>query len=264
MDGWLPYVVLNTTGLAVFALAWLVARHSKRWRLMAAGVVLALLIFKSVLTHFPVWEVACFPWSWYVFLNSYWLPLFAMVFFGLAVPQLTVPWNRVAVAVFAIGLYIHLGLFGTWWMVSRPQIGSEQTPNAAHHLSQSTPFTCAPCAAAIAVSYVGIIVSERQMADRCLTVPDHGTTVFNTYRGLILSLADSPWKIRMSYATIDHLCEVGRVAVIDFPAIRHAITIVGTGDGVTLHDPLRHEPKPLKKDDLKKRYGGVALVIEPR
>ena len=194
MDGWLPYVVLNTIGLAVFALAWLVARHSKRWRLMAAGVVLALLIFKSVLTHFPVWEVACFPWSWYVFLNSYWLPLFAMMFFGLAVPQLTVPWNRVAVAVFTIGLYIHLGVFGTWWMVSRPPIGSAQTPNAAHHLSQSTPYTCAPCAAAIAVSYVGIQVSERVMADRCLTIADQGTTPFNTYRGLILTLDNSPWR----------------------------------------------------------------------
>lgn len=264
MDGWLPYLLLNAVGLAVFIVAWIAAKHGSRWRLVGAGVVLALILAKSLLTWMPVWEAACFPFSWYIFLQSYWMPLLMMAFFGVATPQLAVRWNRVAVAVIALGLYAHLGLIGTWWMVSRPVIGAERMSDAAHHLRQSTPYTCAPSAAAIAVSYVGQMVSERTMADRCLTARDGGTTRFNTYRGLILSLADTAWRPRMAHATVADLCRSGQVAVIDFPDIRHAITTVGTGEGVTLHDPLRPKPVPLSAEALADHYGGVAILIAPR
>ena len=210
----------------------------------------------------PVWEATCFPFSGYIFLQSFWMPLLLMAFFGVAAPQLTVPWNRVAVVFLGFGFYAYLGVLGNWWMVSRPLIGDERTPDAAHHLRQSTPYTCAPSAVAIAVSYVGIIASERTMADRCLTVADQGTTRFNTYRGLIISLKNSPWRARMVHATVADLCRSGQVAVIDFPEIRHAITTVGTGDGVTLHDPLQPRPLPLTKTSLDERYGGVATLIE--
>jgi hypothetical protein len=149
-------------------------------------------------------------------------------------------------------------------MVSRAVIGEEAVPNAVHHLRQSTPYTCAPCAAAIAVSYVGLSISERKMADYCLTVPDQGTTRFNTYRGLMISLAGSSWRARMAHATVEDLCRLGQVTVIDFPDIRHAITTVGTDNGVTLHDPLHPKPLSLTKEELTERYGGVAIVIEPR
>ncbi len=262
MEGWLPYLVLNAAGLAVFIGAWSIVRLGGRWRPVLAGMILALIIAKAVLTWVPVWEARCFPFSWYIYLQSYALPLLALAFFGAAVPQLTVPWNRHVVVTFVLALYIHLGLCGTWWMVDRPAVGEEQFPDAAHHLRQSTPYTCAPCAAAIAVSYVGLMVSEREMADRCLTVPEQGTTRFNTYRGLILSLGGTPWRARMAHAEIAELCREGQVTVIDFPDLRHAITTLGTGDAVTLHDPLLLQPVPLTRDELGERYGGVAIMIE--
>jgi len=49
-----------------------------------------------------------------------------------------------------------------------------------------------------------------------------------------------------------------------FPDIRHAITTVGTGQGVTLHDPLQPQSKPLSRDELAERYGGIAILIERR
>lgn len=263
MAGWIPFLAVNSAGLAAFAIAWLVARRGPRSAALVAGAALVLLIAKAVLTWLPVWEAACFPFGWYIYLQSYWSPLIGLAFFGLAIPQLPVAWNRVVVALIAVAVFA-FGAQRTWWMVSRPTLGDGRTPDAVHHLSQSTGYTCAPCAAAIAVSYVGIQVSERTMADRCLTIADQGTTPFNTYRGLILTLDGSPWRARMAYVAPATLCESGRVAVIDFPDIRHAITTVGDGRGVTLHDPLMHKPSTLSQDDLAERYGGTAILIESR
>lgn len=259
----IAWFALSGLGLAAFALAWLIARRGPRSAHVTAGAVLVLLVAKTVLTWLPVWEAACFPFGWYIYLQSYWTPLIGLAFFGLAIPQLPVAWNRVAVALIALGVFV-FGAQRTWWMVSRPALGDERVPNAIHHLTQSTGYTCAPCASAIAVSYVGIQVSERTMADRCLTIADQGTTPFNTYRGLILTLDGSPWRARMAYVAPATLCEPGRVAVIDFPDIRHAITTVGDGRGVTLHDPLMHKPLTLSQDDLAERYGGTAILIESR
>ena len=68
----------------------------------------------------------------------------------------------------------------------------------------------------------------------------------------------------MAYVTVDDICRSGQVAVIDFPYIRHAITTVGMGDHAMLHDPLWYKPEAISRDDLAKRYGGVAILIEPR
>jgi hypothetical protein len=225
---------------------------------------LGLILAKSLLTWMPVWEASCFPFGWYIYLQSYWMPLLMMAFFGIAIPQLAVPWNRAAVTVIVLGLYVHLGLIGTWWMVSRPAIGDGRVPDQLHHLQQSTPYTCAPSAAAIAVSYIGHVVSESTMADRCLTVPEGGTTRFNTYRGLILILSQTMWRARMAHASVADLCRNGQIAVIDFPDIRHAITTIGTGEGVVLHDPLLPRPIQLSGEDVADHYGGVAIMIEPR
>jgi hypothetical protein len=68
----------------------------------------------------------------------------------------------------------------------------------------------------------------------------------------------------MAHAEITELCQHDQVTVIDFPDIRHAITTVGTGDGVTLHDPLLPHAVPLSREDLTERYGGVAILLERR
>jgi hypothetical protein len=158
VDGWVPWLAVNSAGLAAFASAWLVARRGPRPALAVAALALALLVAKAVLTWLPVWEAACFPFTWYIYLQSYWSPLIGLAFFGLAIPQLPVRWNRVVVALIALGVFA-FGAHKTWWMVSRPELGDERTPDTLHHLRQSTGFTCAPCAAAIAVSYVGLQVS---------------------------------------------------------------------------------------------------------
>lgn len=264
MNEWLLYLLLNGIGVLLFIVGYLCARLGKRWQIIAAGVILLLILSKSVLTWMPVWEATLFPFSGYIYFQSFWMPFLMMAFFGVAAPQLAVPWNRAALAGIAGILYVYLGVIGTWWMVSRTPIGSDTVPNAQHHLKQSTMYTCAPCAAAMAVSYIGQSVSERQMADYCLTVPQRGTTRFNTFRGLMISTENTPWTPRMAHASVAALCRDRQVTVIDFPDIRHAITVVGNGMGVTLHDPLHAKPLLLDAEDLAERYGGVAILLEKR
>lgn len=257
-------ILVNAIGLAAFlaalGLVALVGRRAAPW---LAGALVSALVLKSLLSWKPAWEAALFPWPDYIYLQGYWIAAIALAFFGTVILLLPVVWNRwvvgaVAAAVFAMGVH------ATWWMTGLRPLGIEQGPGADHHYQQSTGYTCAPSACAIALSYLGVPATEREMARLCLTRRDEGTTVFNTYRGLVLKLEGSPWRARVRELPAEALREPGRVAVIDWPQIAHAVATVGAGDHVVLHDPLHHEAGTWSATELAERYGGIAVVFERR
>jgi hypothetical protein len=257
----IPWLCVNLSGLVTCLLAaWLAWRIPRR-RVLLAACVLSLLVAKSVLTWLPVEEAALLPWTWYAWLQGYWVYAIGAAFFGLALPQLPERWNRIVVAAVALGV-LGYGAAETGWMLRQRPLGEEIAPGPEHHLMQTTGYTCAPCAAAIALGYVGVPATERTMARLCLTREEGGTTVFNTWRGLSLALDATAWRPRLRRVTVDDLCVPGRVSVIDFPAIAHAITVVGRGEDVLLHDPLADAPRALSRPDLARRYGGTAIVLE--
>jgi hypothetical protein len=264
LAGMIPWLLVNLGGLLLAAGAAWLAWRTPRTRLALAGLVLALLVAKAALTWLPVEEAALLPWTWYAWLQGYWVFAIGAAFLGLAAPQLRVAWNRLAVGALA-AVVLACGGLETAWMLRQRPLGEELRPDADRHLTQTTGYTCAPCAAAIALAYAGVPASERGMARLCLTREEGGTTVFNTWRGLRLALlqADAPWRPRLARVTPEELCEPGRIAVIDFPAIAHAITVVGRGDDVLLHDPLADAPRALARADLARRYGGTAIILEP-
>lgn len=259
------FLLVNAFGALAFAIGWVAGSGARRRRWVVytgAITVLVLLIAKSVLTWKPVWEANLFPVAWYVYLQDYWIAAIGLLFFGFAAPQLPVVWNRWVLGAVAVLVFLG-GVERTRW-IAKPEVhGEEMSADALHHRTQTTGFTCAPCACVCALSYVGIEATERGMAKLCLT-REEGTTAFNTYRGLLLALDGSPWRVRFVEAPPEDLLVRGRIAVIDWPQLRHAITVVGTGDGVTVHDPLKDEPMPWTIETLRLRYGGTALLIEPR
>lgn len=249
----------------VFVLGWLLGASARRCRAVVHGgamVVLILLVFKALLTWQPVWEATLFPFTWYVYLQDYWIAAIGLLFFGFVTPQLPVVWNRWVLAVIALLVFAR-GVDHTWWILWPEQHGEMMSADDAHHRTQTTGYTCAPCACVCALSYIGISTTEREMAERCLTRAD-GTTKFNTYRGLLLSLEGTPWRVRMVSLPAESLQSKGTIAVIDWPQKRHAIAVIGTGSAVTVHDPLRDEPFTQELADLRSSYGGVALLIEAR
>lgn len=257
----IPWLLVNLLGLALACGTFWLAWRAPRWRLAAAGAVLLLVVAKSVLAWLPVEEAALLPWTWYAWLQGYWIYALGAAFLGLAIPQLPRTWNRIAIALLAL-LVLTRGGYETGWMLRQRPLGEDIGPDAERHLTQTTGYTCAPCAAAIALGYVGVPATERGMARLCLTREEGGTTAFNTWRGLRLALDGTPWRPRLRRVTPEELCRSGQVAVIDFPAIAHAITVVGGGEDVLLHDPLADAPRRLPRDDLARRYGGSAIVLE--
>jgi len=257
----LAFILTNGGGVLLAVLCWLLARRSRSGAFIGALVLLAALILKAVLTHKPAWEAGLFPWSGYLYVQGYWLFAVGGAFFALAAPLLPMPRNRRAIAILAATV-LAAGAWDSAWMFGLPEVGEDRHADANHQCRQSTLFTCAPTACVCALSYVGIDTTEREMARLCLT-RRAGTTRFNTYRGLVLKLSGTRWRPRMVEIAPEELCRKGSIAVIDEPAVFHAIAVIGTGDGVILHDPLDDGPLHWSPQMLKHAYGGLAIVIEP-
>lgn len=262
----IPYLLVNGLAITISAGAWFLggwARH--RGRATVIGILAlacALICVKSALYQFPVWEAALFPFVWYIWLQDSWVVFLGVLFLGLAIPQIPEIRNRRALGML---LFMVLVMDGqkTWWMI-RPEIhGKEIFPDRDHHLAQSTMHTCAPASCAIALSYVGIQVSERHMAELSFT-RENGTTIFNSFRALMLTLEGTPFTAKLQGMSLDDLEKSGQVAVVDFPKMRHAVVLRGVGHGFTVHDPLDIVPQDRTREWVANEYGGLALVIVPR
>ncbi|MBA3709985.1 MAG: hypothetical protein H0W83_14335 [Planctomycetes bacterium] len=262
MDSMLPFLVVNLIGIVAFASGLAGAQRGRRWALAGAGLVLALLVAKSALTQRPAWEAALFPWPWYIYLQGYWIFAIALLFFGTAIPQLPIRWNRVAMVALSLAI-LAKGAFATWWMIAPEHHGEERFADADHHCTQSTMYTCAPTSCVCALSYLGIPASEAEMATLCLTRTG-GTTVFNTYRGLMLKLAGTDYRPRLANVSAEDLTQDGVTAVIDNPDIQHALAVHGRGADVLVHDPLCQAPQSWSAQHLRESFGGVAIVLEHR
>jgi hypothetical protein len=188
----LAFLVTNAGGALLAVLCWLVARRSRLAAVAGAVALCAALVLKASLSHRPAWEAALFPWAWYIYLQGYWLFAIGAAFFALAAPLMPLPRNRRAILALSATVLVAGGI-STRWMVDLPEVGADRHADALHQCMQSTPFTCAPTSCVCALSCVGIDASEREMARLCLTRKE-GTTRFNTYRGLVLKLAGTPWR----------------------------------------------------------------------
>jgi hypothetical protein len=258
----LPFVICLLAGVLLFAGGWLATARGQRAALAAAITAFALLLAKMVLAWEPVWEAALFPWPAYIFLQGFAIFLIGLLFFGIAMPQLKVAWNRVLVGLLAAGVLAYAA-YANLWMVAPEVHGEERGADAAHHYHQTTFHTCAPSSCVSALSYVGVAATEREMSALCLT-HDDGTTVFNTYRGLTLKLLGTPWRCRVVRRSAAELLTTGTTAVItELPGF-HAIATCGLGGAVEVQDPLLQKPVRWTLAQLVEHYDGpVAVVIEP-
>jgi hypothetical protein len=259
----LPFLLCQSAGIVLFALGWWCASRSRRWAIAISVTALGLLTAKMVLTWEPVWEATLFPWLGYAFLQSCLLSMIGLLFFGLAIAQLPVRWNRLVVGAVAAVIAVQ-GVCSSWWMVAPEIHGELLEADADHHYQQTTNYTCAPSACVSALSYVAVPASEQEMAGLCLT-HDEGTTVFNTYRGLSLKLVGMPYRARIVNRTVDELMQPGVTAVVTELPGYHAIAVHGEGGRVTAQDPKMRWPLTWTMAQLREHYDGpVAVVIEPR
>ncbi len=260
------FLLVNAFGLFLFALGWWVSarvhRRSPRAALVGAGVILGLLAMKSLLYRFPAIEGTLFPFVWYVLIYDHLITALGLCFFGWAMALLPIRWNRLAVAVVVVGLFAR-GVWMTTWMAWPEHHGQDRGANALHHYRQSTMYTCAPSACVAVLAHLGIASTESEMAELCLTTR-WGTSEFNTFRGLSLKLEGTAWRARIRWRTAEELTDPSCYAVISWQGAFHAIATVGQGGDVLVHDPMAPRPAVWDLAKLKERYGGTAVVVEPR
>ncbi len=257
-------------GFAMFLVVCLAAglgcywqgRRSHRRAGLLAGVLLALVCGKTVLHVMPHWEWALFPWTGYAYVQRLAMYPIAVGFFGLAAGCMPVVWNRAVVAAVGFAALVVGGVENTWMAVPTAHGSSTRYADAKHHTMQTTHFTCGPAAAVSAVSRCGVRISERDMAALCLT-HDEGSRLFDLYRGVVLALGDRNHCVSIRDLDAEELLRFGRITIGANRGGGHALTFVGRGDHVIVHDPISGEPQRWVLDKLRKNQSGPVVVIEP-
>ncbi|MHC5053202.1 MAG: cysteine peptidase family C39 domain-containing protein [Planctomycetota bacterium] len=241
MAGIAWYVGTAALTAGAFAAGRAAAGRNRKWALGAAAVALLVLILKAALNRYPVLEARLFPWTWYVYLQGYWLWPVTLLFFGLTVRQLPVRWNR-AVVTSVAAIMFALSLYFARWMVSPIDHSSSARADAAGHCRQTTGYTCTPASCVAVLAWWGIETTEGEMARLCLT-SSWGTTAFNAYRGLTLKLhevagAGGPdLQVRMIAWDPGALRRLGVPAVVT-GSPHHAVAVRFEGGTFVVHDPM--------------------------
>jgi hypothetical protein len=264
MTGAACYVLTSAASLAAFGAGWLtgrlLGRKGRRLALVAAGGALFLVCSKALLHRMPAWEAALFPWTGYAYLQGYWLWPAALLFFGLAVPQLPLRWNRIVVAG-AVACVFASSLWSSRWMILPPEGSPETRADGRNHCAQSTSYTCVPASCVSLLSRWGIEATEQEMAALCLT-RSSGTTTYNAYRGLLLRLRGEPFEVHVVEAEASALRRLGVPAIVG-EAVHHAVVVRFEGERAVLDDPLLRVPILLMPDELGDYLRGSAVVVLP-
>lgn len=250
---------LATAGLALTWSGYALARRSPRVANIAIPMLLMLLVARAVLARFPAREWALFPWPAYALVQGFVLYALAAAFFGVAATRLPVQWNRVVVLLVAMGVLAH-GLHRHRWIAFPEVHGDDRTVDESHHLQQSTSYTCGPAACASALSYCGVQVRERDMAAACLT-RRQGTSLFDLYRGIVVSLHERPFRVSIEDLTVEELLRGDHLVVSSNAGLGHALCIRVHDGLVDVHDPLQREVQRWTRSDLARNYRMPAIVL---
>jgi hypothetical protein len=258
----LYYLVTALLSLAAFVAGLGVGRSGRRRALVAYGILLALLLFKGVLNLRPDWEFALFPWSGYIYFQSYLGFPLGLMCLGLALGLLPHGRNRRAVALLA-AVFFAVSLWTERWILVQPDGSSTQRADSDHHCFQTTPYSCGPAACVTLLSYWGFPASEGEMMTLCRTPPYGGTSLFRICRGLRLKLAGHPFRVRIVDGEPALLRALGVPAIVTVRRV-HVVTVRFDGDhSVVVHDPAWNRVDRLTFEDYRERYGGYAVVVQP-
>lgn len=256
------YLALVLGQLGLFAGTWWLGRRWPRSGLWIAGAILLVQVGKVGLQWHPEWEAALFPFPGYAEWHGLWLWFISAGFFGCGAALMRIPRQRLLIAGLGLAV-IAYGCIDNLWLV-RPEVhGDDRVADTQHHCRQSTMHTCAPAACVMVLSRLGITVSERSMAERCLTRA-RGSSVFNIYRGLRLALPAETFDVAVRQVGPEDMARAGFLAVGGWSQISHAVCVVGTGTTVVVHDPLAPGPRTWTPAQVAERLTGPSVVVTRR
>lgn len=248
------------SSLALGAFGYVASMRWARFPQLVLPALLALLAAHAALKARPDWEWACFPFASYAYVQGFWLYPLATLFFGVAAGRLPVRWNQVVVSLVGCATLSHGVARHSW--IAWPEVHGEPVfADAQHHLRQSTAYTCGPAACVAALSRCGVRVTEREMAELCLT-RSCGTSLFDLYRGVVLALEGRRFRISIRTVTADEVIHQRLLVVASNRGGGHAICVEGDAIDAVVHDPLQAAAQTWDLDRLRTGFLPPAIVIE--
>lgn len=248
------------SSLALGAFGYVASMRWARFPQLVLPALLALLAAHAALKARPDWEWACFPFASYAYVQGFWLYPLATLFFGVAAGRLPVRWNQVVVSLVGCATLSHGVARHSW--IAWPEVHGEPVfADAQHHLRQSTAYTCGPAACVAALSRCGVRVTEREMAELCLT-RSCGTSLFDLYRGVVLALEGRRFRISIRTVTADEVIHQRLLVVASNRGGGHAICVEGDAIDAVVHDPLQAAAQTWDRQRLQRDFLPPAIVIE--
>ena len=246
--------------LLAFAMGFSAATRNRKAGhavLLACGCALGLQILFG---YRPDYEIALLGWDWYILHHGVLVYACACGLFGSALALVRTTRDKRAIAVLALAVAAH-GLYMCIGYGLHTPAGSANVADGRHHLKQSSPFSCGAAVCVVASSYLGRTVTEAEMMERCLT-NRRGTSLLNIYRGMLLTLDRTAYRIEVRPLAYAELAERDRVSL----AIsgNHAICLVGRGDEVLVHDTNTDGPEVWDQEDVEDRCNRVCVTITRR
>lgn len=218
------------------------------------GVVLAAKILFGCRTDLEIAVLGC---DWYIRNNGVILYAAVCGLFGCVQPLLKRPREAWAIGILAAVVAAH----GVYMNAGPGLQGTSANANVAdhrHHLRQSSPYSCGAAVCVVAASYLGVTVSEAEMAERCLT-SRRGTSLLNIYRGMMLTVDRSLVRLEARRLGYREVAELGRISLV--VSGNHAVCLVGMGTHVQVHDTMRDGPEEWDEEDVEDRCDSVFVTL---
>ncbi len=222
--------------------------------LTAFGCILALKIYFGYRADH---EIALLGYDWYILHNGAVLYACVCGLLGCALAMVRNTRDKRAIAVLSLAVAAH-GVYMCAGHELHESIGKAHVADSRHHLKQSSPYSCGAAVCVVAASYLGQVVTEAEMMDRCLT-NRRGTSLLNIYRGMLLTTDRSTYRLEVKPLGYPDIVQQGRVSL----AIsgNHAVCLVGMGTHVVVHDTNTDGPEEWDQEDVEDRCDRVCVTI---
>jgi predicted double-glycine peptidase len=189
-------------------------------------------------------------------------PLF-MLILGVAWARSARPRQRAVVTAAALVGVIYVLRGGGWMIQPTPAEAFTRTIDR-EMVAQSQDYSCVAAASATALTRLGLLTSEAEMARLTRTTPGNGATLVRAMDGITQRLRGTPWRVELLQPTLDQLMVLPTpmLATVQVgPLQRHMIVVeAATPRHVRVLDPAGG-PMVLTTDEFARTFTGVVLIF---
>ncbi|HEY3396974.1 MAG TPA: cysteine peptidase family C39 domain-containing protein [Armatimonadota bacterium] len=254
-------VLLLGLALLIPLSAWLSRTDRRFWP--AAGVCVAVLAGWLALAREATWGLRLLPGDDFLFFE--WLPLFLSAWFLLLLAGRRLPRSHRVLVGALLVVVAGVGLLEVGGPLLLPLFASQldDTPGLAPDLVQSTGWSCAPTALAVALRLRGIPATEREAAAWAASTPLHGTSD----RGMIRAAHHFGYAAYLLRpATWEDLVAAPKPVLTDWNlggTICHEIVVTAiTATQVRVYDPMAGA-QDYSPEEFRRQWLHGLLLLSP-